>query len=126
MHPQPVETPGLKTLGPYSPAVVAGDFVFVSAQSGVRPDTGEVAGEAFEEECRQAFDNLASVLGASGSSLDRVVKLTVFYTDLANLPVLNEVFARTFGEYKPARSAAVVQLAGSRRISVDATALTGH
>ncbi|MFI1888278.1 RidA family protein [Streptomyces jumonjinensis] len=123
MYPEPLQTPGLTTLGPYSPAVTVGPFVFVSAQSGVVPATGEVPPGPFEAECRQAFANLESVLKAAGSTLDRVAKLTVFYTDLADLPTLNEICAHCFPERPPARSAAVVTLPGGRRISVDAIAV---
>ncbi|URM92390.1 Rid family hydrolase [Streptomyces sp. MRC013] len=119
---QPVTGPGIQALGPYSPAVRAGDLVFVSAQTGVDPRTGGVPEGPFEAECRQAFANLARVLDAAGSRLDLVVKVTVLYGDPADLAVLNSVFAEVFPTAPPARTAAVVTLAGGRRVSVDAIA----
>ncbi|MFI0983094.1 RidA family protein [Streptomyces sp. NPDC021093] len=118
----PVNSPELPVLGPYSPATRAGGLLFVSAQTGVDPRTGTVQEGPFEIECRQAFVNLERVLRIAGSSLALVAKVTVFYTDLGQLAALNTVFTEVFPQDPPARSAAVVTLAGGRRISVDAVA----
>ncbi|WP_236594520.1 RidA family protein [Saccharothrix sp. 6-C] len=112
------------TLGPYSPATRAGNLVFASAQSGVDPATNEVPPGGFEAECRQAFANLSRTLKAAGAELDEVVKVTVLYTDLSYLPVINEIFTEVFPNHPPARTAAVVRLAGDRRIAIDAIAAT--
>ncbi|WP_211269018.1 RidA family protein [Saccharothrix syringae] len=112
------------TLGPYSPATRAGNLVFTSAQSGVDPATNEVPPGGFEAECRQAFANLSRTLKAAGAELAEVVKMTVLYTDLSYLPVINEIFTETFPDTPPARTAAVVRLAGNRRIAIDAIAAT--
>ncbi|MQA25541.1 MAG: hypothetical protein GEU94_08720 [Micromonosporaceae bacterium] len=110
-------------LGPYSPVVRVGELLFLSAQTGVDPATGSVpeAG-GFEAECRQAFANLEQALRASGSDLRHVVKTMILYADLADLPVVNKVYAETFPTDPPARTAAIVGLAGDRRIAVDGVA----
>jgi 2-iminobutanoate/2-iminopropanoate deaminase len=113
----------LPVLGPYSPAVRVAGLVFVSAQAGIDPATGDapVTG-SFEAECRQALANLGRVLVRAGSDLGHVVRTTVFYTDLADMPVINAVFADVFTAPRPARSSALVGLPGGRRISIDAIA----
>ncbi|MFI6444923.1 RidA family protein [Kitasatospora sp. NPDC050543] len=121
----PVTSPEIQVLGPYSPAVRVGGLVFLSAQTGVDPQTGAVPDGPFEAECRQAFTNLERVLRVADSRLDLVAKVTVLYTDLADLGTLNAVFAEVFPENPPARTAAVVTLPGGRRISVDAIAAAG-
>ncbi|HEY9482766.1 MAG TPA: Rid family hydrolase [Micromonosporaceae bacterium] len=114
----------LPVLGPYSPAVRAGGLVFVSAQAGIDPSTGDApATGGFEAECRQALTNLGRVLERAGSDLRHVVRTTVFYTDLADMPAINATFADVFPVSPPARSSALVGLPGGRRISVDAIAL---
>ncbi|MGW7413190.1 RidA family protein [Streptomyces sp. NPDC054863] len=122
MTVHPLHSPDLPVLGPYSPATRVGGLLFVSAQTGVDPRTGTVREGPFESECRQAFANLERVLLVGGSSLALVAKVTVFYADPGQLTALNTVFADVFPQAPPARSAAVVTLAGGRRISVDAVA----
>jgi 2-iminobutanoate/2-iminopropanoate deaminase len=114
----------LPVLGPYSPAVCAGGLVFVSAQAGIDPATGDAPPTGgIEAECRQALTNLGRVLDRAGSDLGHVVRTTVFYTDLADMPVINAVFADVFAVPRPARSSALVGLPGGRRISIDAIAV---
>jgi len=114
----------LPVLGPYSPAVRAGDLVFVSAQAGIDPFTKDApATGGFDAECRQAIANLARILGRAGTDLRHVVRTTVFYTDLADMPVINAVFADVFPSPPPARSSALVGLPGGRRIAIDAIAV---
>jgi len=113
----------LPKLGPYSPAVKVGQLLFVSAQAGVDPSTGMVPDGGIEAECRQAFANLANVLKAAGADLHDVVKATIFYTDLDDLATINLVWGEVFAVDPPARAAAIVGLAGGRRIGIDATAV---
>jgi 2-iminobutanoate/2-iminopropanoate deaminase len=117
-----VHGPDLPVHGPYSPAVRAGGLLFVSAQTGLDPATGALPPGGAGPECRQALANLATVLAAAGRTLDAVVRTTLFYTDPADLPAVNEAYAAAFPSHPPARSAAVVGLAGGRRVSIDAIA----
>ena len=112
-------------VGPYSQAVVHGGLVFASGQIPLDPETGErVAGE-IEEQTRRVIANLGAVLEAAGSGLDRVVKATVYLTDLALFPRVNAVYAEAFtGEPAPAR--ATVQVAAlplGAEVEIDAIAV---
>ena len=92
-------------VGPYSQAVVAGDLVFCAGQIALDPTTGELVGrDEVRVQTRRVIDNLAAVLQAAGSGLDRVTKTTVFLTDLADFAAMNEVYAERFGGHRPARS----------------------
>jgi 2-iminobutanoate/2-iminopropanoate deaminase len=123
----PVDSPDMpKALGPYSPAVRAGDHLFVSGQPGIDPSTGSVPPGGFDAEARQAFVNLRTVVEAAGATLDRVVRrTTVFLTSADDFPALNEVFAEFFPSSPPVRSTPIVGLPRNLRISIDATAYLG-
>ena len=122
----PVDSPDMpKAIGPYSPAVRAGDFLFVSGQPGIDPSTGSVPPGGFEAEARQAFVNLRTVIEAAGASLERVVRTTVFLVSAEDVPVMNQLFAEFFSSAPPVRSAPLVVLPRSLRISIDATAFLG-
>jgi 2-iminobutanoate/2-iminopropanoate deaminase len=95
---------------PYSQAIRAGDLVFVSGQLALRPDSRELVGETIEEQTEQVFQNLGAILEAAGSSLERIVKTTVFLTDLGTFQGMNEVYRRHVGERPPAR--ATIEVAG--------------
>ena len=92
-------------IGTYSQAVQTGQLVFLSGQIPLDPDTMEVVDGDFEARARQVFDNLAAVAKAAGGSLDQVVKLTIFLTDLGNFATVNAVMADYFSEPDPARAA---------------------
>ncbi|MCX7945477.1 MAG: Rid family detoxifying hydrolase [Hydrogenophilus sp.] len=92
-----------QAIGAYAQAVRAGDFVFVSGQLGMDPETMELA-DGFEAQCRQMFANLTEIAVAAGSSLADAVKLTIFLTDLGNFPTLNAVMAEFVPEPFPARA----------------------
>ncbi|MFE0464333.1 RidA family protein [Kitasatospora sp. NPDC058965] len=111
------------TLGPYSATVTAGGLVFVSAQAGVDPDTGAVPPGGFEAECKQAFANLVQAVASAGVGAPDIVKVTVLYSEPDGFPTVNSVFASFFPERPPARTSAIVQLAGGKRIAVDAIAV---
>jgi len=98
-------------VGPYSQAVAHGGLVFVSGQIPLDPASGELVAGDIEAQTEQVVANLSAVLEAAGSSLDRVVKVTVFLTDLAVFPRVNAVYGRHFtGSPPPARS--TIQVAG--------------
>ena len=88
---------------PYSQAIRAGDSVYVSGQLGLKPGEGEIGG-GIEEQTEQIFANLGAILEEAGTSLDRLVKTTVFLTDLGDFAAMNEVYARHVGSTPPARS----------------------
>jgi 2-iminobutanoate/2-iminopropanoate deaminase len=122
----PIQSPDMPVaLGPYSHAVRAGDFVFVSGQAGLDPATGSVPSGGFEEEARQAFVNLRTVVAASGASMERVVRTTVFLTDAEAFPALNLLFAEFFPSNPPARATPIVSLPRGLRISIEATLFVG-
>ena len=94
-----------RAIGPYSAAVKAGDFVYTAGQLGVDPESGEFVPGGIQAETRQALENLRAVLEAAGSSLDQVVKTTVFLRDMDEFAAMNEVYGEFFSENHPARSA---------------------
>jgi 2-iminobutanoate/2-iminopropanoate deaminase len=108
-------------VGPYSPAFVAGNLVFVSGQSGRDPHTDRVAG-TIEDQTEQALRNVATILEAAGSSLSQVVRCGVFLTDMREFARMNEVYARVFGAHRPARTTvAVSELPGpGLEVEIDA------
>ncbi|TVQ40810.1 MAG: RidA family protein [Wenzhouxiangella sp.] len=96
-------------IGPYSQAVRAGDTVYLSGQIPLDPATGELVGGDFSTQAARVFDNLAAVAQAAGGSLDDVVKLNIFLTDLGQFGVVNEMMAERFSAPYPAR--ATIQVA---------------
>ena len=90
-------------IGPYSQAVSVGELVFTSGQIALDPATGLMTGETVAEQTHRVCKNLAAVLEASGSSLDRVIKTTCFLSDMGNFAAFNEIYAEYFTG-KPARS----------------------
>jgi 2-iminobutanoate/2-iminopropanoate deaminase len=113
-----------KAIGPYSQAVVAGDLVFCSGQIALDPATGEFIGAGdVRAQAKRVMDNLAAVLAAAGSSLDKVVKTTIYLTDLGDFGPVNEIYGSYFKAAPPAR--ATVQVAGLPRgamVEIDAVA----
>jgi 2-iminobutanoate/2-iminopropanoate deaminase len=110
-------------IGPYSPAVRAGGFLFVSGQPGVHPDTGEPVGDSLADQARQAFANLETVLLAGGSRLGLVVETTILVADVSEFAVVNESFAEAFPNDPPARMTMQVPLPRGLLISVGARAV---
>ena len=96
-------------LGPYSQAVVVGEWVFASGQIPIDPATGELIDGGITEQTDRVMKNLAAVLHEAGLSLDRVVKTTVYLTDMGTFGEMNEMYAKHFGDHRPAR--ATVQVA---------------
>ena len=102
---QIISTPNAPAaLGPYSQAIVANGMVYCSGQIPVDPATNTIHAETIEEQTRQAITNLKNVLETAGSGLDKVVKTTVFISDMNDFAALNAVYAELFGDSKPARS----------------------
>jgi 2-iminobutanoate/2-iminopropanoate deaminase len=110
----------------YSQAMVGGGLVFVAGNLGVDPASGELVDGGAGAQATQAVANLAAVLAAAGSSLDRVLKTTIFLVDMADFSAVNEAYARAFPEPYPARSTvAVAALPRDGRVEIECVALTG-
>ena len=111
---------------PYSQAIRAGDLVFVSGQLALRPDHAEIVSDSIEEQTQQVFANLRAILEESGSGLDRLVKTTVYLSDLGDFAAMNEVYAKHVGGQPPARATIEVSaLPSGAKVEIDAIALAG-
>ena len=111
-------------VGPYTPVVKAGDFLFASGQIGLDDNAHPL--EGVSAQARKALQNLKGLLEENGASLDKVVKTTVFLTDMASYNLMNEVYSEAFGEHRPARSAvAVHQLPKGVGFEIEAIAYVG-
>ena len=109
---------------PYSQAIVAGGFVFVSGQIALAPGAKELSGGTVQEQTEQVFANLRAILEAAGSSLDRLVKTTVYLQDLGDFVGMNEVYAKHVGEHPPARATVeVAALPTGALVEIEAVAL---
>src|SRR5215213_103583 len=93
-----------QAIGPYSQAVKGNGLVYTSGQIALDPATGNLVDGTFEEQVHRVFRNLEAVLKEAGSSFDRVLKATVYVTDLGNFGALNTIYAGYFGNHKPART----------------------
>lgn len=111
-------------IGPYSQAIIAGGFVFCSGQIPLDPETGKLVGTTAAEQARQVLRNLEAVLHASNSSLALVAKTTIFLKDLADFQAVNEVYAKAFGEHRPARATIeAARLPRDVQVEIDCVAL---
>jgi 2-iminobutanoate/2-iminopropanoate deaminase len=109
---------------PYSQAIVANGFVFVSGQLALDPAHSELVGTTIEEQTEQVMKNLAAILAEAGSSLDRLVKTTVFLVDLNDFPGMNAVYAHHVGESPPARATIEIsKLPSGALVEIEAIAL---
>lgn len=110
--------------GPYSPGVVFERLIFVSGQGAIDPATGSLAGPDIETQTEQVLKNIAAILEAAGSSLNHVLRCGVFLTDIRDFPQMNAVYARMFGDNRPARTTVQVALlpAPDLKVEIDAIA----
>lgn len=126
VNAQPAKRRAVKTGPPngiFSPAIITGELVFTSGQIGFDSKTGKLA-EGFEAQLEQVFRNLASVLEASGSSLDQIVKATVFLADMNDYEKMNELYKAKFKGDPPARSTVqVARLPRDARIEIEVIAV---
>jgi 2-iminobutanoate/2-iminopropanoate deaminase len=122
---EPVQTDKAPAaIGPYSQAIRAGGFVFASGQIPIDPATGEFVQGGIAEQTEQVLKNLAALLEAAGSGLDKVVKTTVFLADMKEFAQMNEVYARYFTAAPPARATvAAAGLPRDARVEIEAVAL---
>lgn len=120
---QTISTPNAPAaIGPYAQALATGGWLFTSGQIPLTAKGEKVSGD-IATQTEQVFDNLEGILGSCRASLQQVVKVTVFMTDLAEFAAMNEVFARRFGTHRPARSTVQVSaLPTGARIEIEAVA----
>lgn len=125
MHTTAVKTASApEAIGPYAQAVKAGGFVYTSGQIALDPHTGAMSTGDVKDQTRRVFENLKAVLAAAGSSLDRVVKATVYLADMNEFVAMNEVYAEYFSATKPARSTVqAARLPKDARVEIDLVAL---
>ncbi|OLD66312.1 MAG: reactive intermediate/imine deaminase [Acidobacteria bacterium] len=115
-----------RAIGPYSQGTAAAGFLFLSGQVALDPKTGALVQGTIREEVARVLENLRAVLEAAGTGLDRVVRTTVYLTSLKEFEAMNEVYARYFGENRPARSTVqVAALPKGARVEIDAIAILG-
>jgi 2-iminobutanoate/2-iminopropanoate deaminase len=113
-------------IGPYSQAVVAGGFVFTAGQIALVPGSGELAGADVRAQAEQVMRNLEAVLSAAGSSFSRVVKTTIYLTDMGDFAAVNEVYAARFPQEPPARTTVAVRaLPKGAAVEIDVVAQVG-
>jgi 2-iminobutanoate/2-iminopropanoate deaminase len=115
---------GPKALGPYSQAVRANGFIFISGQGAIDPATGQLVEGGIAQQAARTLDNLKAIVEAAGSSLDHAVKVTVFLKDMNEFAAMNEVYARYFPQNRPARTTVeVARLPRDLRVEIDLIAL---
>lgn len=113
-----------KAIGPYSVAIQTADIVFCSGQIALNPATGELVAGDIEAQTRQVLTNLMNVLEAAGTSLENVVKTTIFLKDMADFPKMNAIYGEFFSSNPPARSTiAVLGLPKGGLVEIEAIAL---
>ncbi|HEY3382728.1 MAG TPA: RidA family protein [Vicinamibacterales bacterium] len=123
MH-QPISTPAAPAaIGPYSQAIRAGDFLFVSGQIPLDPATGTLLEGDVRAQTQRVLENLGGILEAAGASFDQVVKTTVYLVDMGDFPAMNEVYGKYFASPAPARATVQVgRLPKDVRVEIDAVA----
>ena len=113
-----------QAIGPYSQAVKTGNLIFISGQIPLNPKTGDLVNSSIEDEANQVIQNISSICEAAGHSLDDVVKITIFLTDLGNFATVNEVMTKHFSEPYPAR--ATIEVSGlPLGVNVEIEAIVG-
>ncbi len=113
-----------KPIGPYSQAVKVGDMLFVSGQIPIDPETGKLVQGSFKDKARRALMNLVSIVEAAGGSVEDIVKVTVYLTDISRFPEFNQVYEDVMKGHKPARAViGVASLPAGAEIEVEAIAI---
>ncbi len=111
-------------IGPYSQGVKAHGFVYTSGQIALDPATGKLVDGSFEDQVHRVFKNLGAILRAAGTDFNRVLKATVYVTNLENFTTLNTIYASYFGDHKPARTTVEVpKLPKEAAVEIDLIAL---
>lgn len=125
MHKQIIETMNApRPVGPYSQAVMTGDFLFCSGQIAINPETNEVLQADIQTQARRVLDNLKAVVESSGLTMDSVVKTTIFLTDMNDFAAVNDIYKNYFTRKFPARSTiAVAGLPKGVKVEIEAVAI---
>ncbi len=114
-------------IGPYNQAIRYGDFVYTSGQVALDPTSGQLVGDDVQTQTRRVFQNLQAVLESAGTSLNNIVKTTVFLTSMSDFQAMNNVYAEYFPETKPARSTiAVAELPRKALVEIECVAVVTH
>lgn len=115
---------GPKPLGPYSQAIRANGFIFISGQGAIDPATGEMVQGSIGQQTARVLDNLKAIVEAAGSTLDKAVKVSVFLKDMNDFAAMNEVYAKYFSKHPPARTTVeAARLPKDIRVEIDLIAL---
>lgn len=113
-----------KAIGPYSQGTIANGLIYTAGQIALDPATGTLVGTTVAEETEQVFKNLRAVLGAAGSDLSKVLKTTVFLSTMNDFAAMNEVYAKAFGDHRPARSTvAAAGLPKGAKVEIEVVAI---
>jgi 2-iminobutanoate/2-iminopropanoate deaminase len=121
---QPVLAPGLpQPIGPYSAGMIFDRLVLVSGQGATDPQTGQIAGLDVESQTEQVFRNIQAILQAAGSDLSHVLRCGVFLVDLRDFEKMNAVYAKVFGDHRPARTTVQVAALPDPRLRVEIDAM---
>lgn len=113
---------GAKSNLPFSPAIIAGDLMFVSGQASVDSEIGTIISGTFEEEMRRSIENLRSILGAEGLSLDNVINIKSYVAQQSDLPLYNKIYAEYFAAPLPTRSTIMGVLGTMLKFELDGIA----
>lgn len=119
VHPAGAPIPA----GPYTPAIIAGDFVYVSGQAPLKPGTREIIQGDIEVQTHQVLSNIRSILEAAGCTMDDVVKVNVHLADMKDFPRYNQVYATFFNQPYPARTTVQSVLPGPFSVEIDVIAM---
>ena len=124
MNPEVIQTDlAPAAIGPYSQAIRLGDLLFCSGQIALDPGSGELVGTTAAEQAEQVLTNLAAVLKAGGTTMDLVVRTTIFLVDMADFEAVNPVYAQHFGDARPSRATVAVRaLPKGARVEIDCIA----
>ena len=115
-----------KAVGPYSQAVVSGGVLYASGQIGLVPAQGKLVADDVQSQAGQVTKNLSAVLNEAGGSLTDILKVNIFLTDMADFPLVNEIYAAWLGEHRPARATvAVAALPLGAKVEMDLVARIG-